>query len=70
MVAYWKIKDTENWQRLVSERGYTESSLGRLIGVTYQSMYNYRKNHAGMLPDKAKKMADLLGGKTTDFFYQ
>ncbi|MBS9338356.1 helix-turn-helix transcriptional regulator [Fructobacillus sp. M2-14] len=66
----WKIKDTENWQQLLSNHGYSESSLARDVGVTYQSMWRYRKKGKSMRPENARKISNLLGGSIKDFFYQ
>ncbi|CAK1227740.1 putative DNA-binding protein [Fructobacillus fructosus] len=70
MPRYWKVKNPDKWPDLLSENGYSETSMGRKIGVSYQSMYGYKNYGVGMSPEKAKKVAILLGGEIRDFFYQ
>ncbi|CAK1244852.1 unnamed protein product [Fructobacillus fructosus] len=68
MPRYWKVKNPDKWPELLSENGYSETSMGRKIGVSYQSMYGYKNYGVGMSPEKAKKLLFYWVGTSRIFF--
>lgn len=62
-----KLKEPENFKKLLALNGYSVDGFAKKVGGVYNSFDRYSKGE-GMRPERAKKIADTLGMKMEDIF--